>query len=73
MDLIIIDGTCPLGQLEEHLYGWHRGGVTVATNENFQKLFIDLVSGLRDFKTINLNLYIFKRLMIFMKLNEQIN
>src|SRR5690625_232194 len=51
-DQIIIDGTCPLGRLEEYLYSWHRGGVTVmtptvATNENAHETIYKLGTWLK--------------------------
>lgn len=54
---IVIDGTCPLGQREEHIFRWHEGGVTVmaptvATNENMQETINNLATW---FRRINSN------------------
>ncbi len=44
---IIIDGTCPLGQDEEHIFKWKQGGVTVMTptvavNHNLQETIYNI-------------------------------
>lgn len=55
-DLIVIDGTCPLGQSEEHIFRWLEGGVTVmaptvAVNENVQETMYKIGTWYKRFHT----------------------
>lgn len=55
-DLIVIDGTCPLGQDEKHMFRWKKGGVTVmaptvAVNENAQDTMYKIGTWYKRFHT----------------------